>query len=191
MESFVLDFNNAAVRAVALQVKHFAENQLRNSELAEDVLQEALLAAYCYEGRFVGLSCFRAWLFAVAKNKVSDHLRSKYKNSPTISSETFDEHVENEIFTEQGRWTKGLMPQAWIDPSHYFDRVEFWQIFEICLNDLPPSQARAFMMREFLDFDASQVCQELDISYPNFKVMMHRARLRIRACLELKWFGGN
>ncbi|MDP3189058.1 sigma-70 family RNA polymerase sigma factor [Limnobacter sp.] len=191
MENFVLDFNSTAVQAVAQQVKRFAENQLRNAELAEDVLQEALLAAHCYEGRFAGLSCFRAWLFAVTKNKVLDHLRSKYRNPAAIANEMFDDQVEHEIFTKQGRWCKGLMPQAWVDPALYFDRVEFWQVFEICLNSLPPVQARVFMMREFLDFDAQEVCKELDISYPNFKVLMHRARLRIRACLELKWFGGN
>lgn len=67
----------------------------------------------------------------------------------------------------------------------------FWRVFEICLDDLPATQSRAFMMREFLELDGREICESLEITTSNFHVLLYRARLRLRECLEKRWFAGE
>ena len=64
----------------------------------------------------------------------------------------------------------------------------FWRVFETCLSGLPENQARLFMMREFLEFESGEICETLSITTSNLHVMLYRARLRLRECLENKWF---
>lgn len=65
---------------------------------------------------------------------------------------------------------------------------QFWRVFETCLDQLPGKQARVFMMREFIELDSDEICASVGISVSNLNVMLHRARLRLRECLEMRWF---
>ncbi len=65
---------------------------------------------------------------------------------------------------------------------------QFWKVFETCLDHLPGKQAQVFMMREFIQLDSSEICDTADISLSNLNVMLHRARIRLRECLEDNWF---
>ena len=61
-------------------------------------------------------------------------------------------------------------------------------MLELCLEKLPPVQARLFMMREWLELSAEETCQEMKLTATNLYVQLHRARLRLRACLDVNWF---
>ena len=66
--------------------------------------------------------------------------------------------------------------------------AHFWRVLETCLEVLPPKQARAFMMREFIELDADEICAEMNLSLSNLHVMLHRSRLRLRECIEDNWY---
>jgi RNA polymerase sigma-70 factor (ECF subfamily) len=63
-------------------------------------------------------------------------------------------------------------------------------VLQLCLEHLPPAQGRVFMMREWLELDSNEICKELAISQTNLWVLVHRARLRLRECLQMRWFSG-
>ena len=73
------------------------------------------------------------------------------------------------------------------EPGTALEQQQFWKVFELCLTACPRSEG-AFMMREYVGLEASEVCAELAITTTNLHVMLYRARLRLRECLENRWF---
>ena len=67
--------------------------------------------------------------------------------------------------------------------------AQFFDVLQACIDGLPASLARIFMMREWLDYETAQICKELSITPTNCFVMLYRARMRLRECLEVNWFG--
>jgi RNA polymerase sigma-70 factor (ECF subfamily) len=96
--------------------------------------------------------------------------------------------VPEGLFDEDGHWTDEAAPADWGDPQAALQDAHFWRVFESCLDHLPPQQARVFMMREFVELDSPEVCSAVGISTSNLHVSLHRARLRLRSCLEQHWF---
>jgi len=172
------------------QMLKFAVLQLSDESLAEDAVQEALIGAIKNAGSFAGKSALKTWVFAILKNKIIDVLRRQ----PRIVSEgsLLREEEMNEdfsdLFSQNGFWQMDERPANWGDPHQSLDDRQFWRIFETCLEGLPGSQARVFMMREFVDLDSDEICETVAISISNLNVMLHRARLRLRECLENRWF---
>lgn len=168
----------------------YAMLQLRDPHLAEDVVQETLLVAVEGRDKFSGQSTLRTWLTGILKHKILD-LRRKQQREGELP-DTDDEHdpYENicvESFDNQGHWASP--PQTWANPVQSFEDQKFWQVFEQCNQRMPLNSAQAFMMREFMDMSTEEICKELAISTTNCWVLLHRARLALRECLELQWFG--
>ena len=88
-----------------------------------------------------------------------------------------------------GHWNGG--PKAWADPEAALTQQEFWAIYELSQNNLPPKMANVFMLRELVGLEAGEVCKEAGLSEANYWVIMHRARLRLRECLEVRWFNNT
>jgi len=170
---------------------HFATLQLRDETLAEDVVQEALLSALSNGRQFAGRSALRTWIFAILKNKIVDQLRlqSRITNASAIADDeaNLDEAFEK-LFKENEHWRPDARPNHWGDPEESLREQRFWEVFDACLKHLPENTARVFMMREFLEFETSEVCLELSLSVSNCNVILHRARNGLRRCLEKKWF---
>lgn len=82
-------------------------------------------------------------------------------------------------------------PATWTDPDASFSQKQFWEVFDACLDHLPDQIARVYMMREFLDFETAEICRQLGITNSNCWVILHRARLGLRECLENNWFQGE
>jgi RNA polymerase sigma-70 factor (ECF subfamily) len=91
------------------------------------------------------------------------------------------------MFNERGAWRDGPRPVAWPDPAESMQTKQFWSVFEICLDHLPPATGRVFMMREFLGFDSDEICRQMNISTSNCHVILHRARLKLRTCMDTGW----
>lgn len=169
------------------QLLRFARLQLRSEAQAEDAVQEAMLAALAGADRFAGASAAKTWVFAILKNKIIDELRRRAREpqAPVIDDESSD--LEDSLFAESGHWV--TPPSAWSDPEMALEQQEFWAVFDACLNMLAPKPGRVFMMREFLGLETDEICKELAINTSNCWVLLHRARLGLRECLSLRWFG--
>ena len=92
------------------------------------------------------------------------------------------------LFDVKGFWQTDERPVAWANPEEALRQGEFWRVFEVCLEHLPGHQARVFMMREFVELESDEICSAVGITVSNLNVMLYRARLRLRECLENRWF---
>jgi len=82
-------------------------------------------------------------------------------------------------------------PKEWGDPEHALRERQFFDVLEACVQHLPGLQARVFMMREWLELETDEICKELTITSTNLWVLLHRARLRLRECLQSSWFDAH
>lgn len=184
--------NHAAISELYAPMLRFASNQLGSEQHAHDVVQDALANALKYADRFEGRSALKSWVFAILKNKISDFIRQnqKYVAISQMSSDDDDAFLER-LFDESGHWHQdcviGAFDEQWCDPTYVAEQDDFWQVLELCLDNLPKEQARAFLMKEYMELDTNEICHELGISSQNFYVLMHRARLRLQTCLSIKW----
>ncbi|WP_043316326.1 RNA polymerase factor sigma-70 [Microbulbifer sp. HZ11] len=176
------------------QMLKFARLQLRDDHLAEDAVQEALAGALKNADSFRRQSALRTWVFSILKFKITDLLR--YRQKVIATSELGDdEHREQEfseiLFNHAGHWHKAERPRDWSGPQGGVHSDHFWRVFDACLNGLPEQQARVFMMREFIELESDEICDQLSLSTSNLHVILYRARLRLRECLENGWFDSN
>lgn len=188
-ENILLD--SKFVEALRVQMLKFATLQLSDPHLAEDAVQEALVGAMKNVSSFGGRSALKTWVFAILKNKIADTLRQKQR-MVFVSSLFSDEEEEDKsieaLFNGKGFWHVHERPANWTDPEQSLHNGEFWRVFEACLEGLPPKQARIFMMREFVELETEEICESLGLSVSNLHVILHRARLRLRECMENNWF---
>lgn len=165
----------------------FARLQLDDESLAEDRVQDALLAAIESIERFSGQSKFETWVFGILKHKILDEIRRRSKELKTAYDA--DEVVEvQDMFDERAHWALGKQPEKWVQPESSYLSEQFWQVFDICVFHLPKGTARVFTMRELLGVETGEICDSLGLSQQNVWTMLHRARLKIRGCLEKSWF---
>lgn len=177
------------------QLLRFSQIQLPDCrDLAEDLVQEALLAAYERQAQFQGRSQFQTWAFAILKNKIADALRSHiHHRSVFVETEAdtaLDEAFDAE-FNQHGFWQRSSEVPSWQMPENHVRQQQFQNVLEACLEALPEATARVFMMREFLDFDTDEVCRQCGLTSNHYYVVMHRAREALRQCLQIKWFNGE
>jgi RNA polymerase sigma-70 factor, ECF subfamily len=169
----------------------YAMIRVRNREVAEDLVQETLLAAVRQVDRFGGRSSERSWLCGILKNKICDHFRNLGRETSFTDLEFFsDEHPDR--FDRESYWIHEQGPIDWQpEGEQAMKRAEFWQALRTCLDKLPPRVAQVFMMREMDDVPSKDVCEILNISEANLWVMLHRARMALREDLEVNYFAGK
>ncbi len=167
-----------------------ARLQLRDNALAEDVVQDTLTAALTASAGFTGKSSVKTWLTGILKHKIVDAIRRKQRE-PVLASalgEEADLEDFEGLFSGDGAWQS---PTAdWGDPEQAFCRQQFFDVMQFCLDKLPPNTARVFMMREVMELTTEEICKELAITSNNLWVILYRARMSLRECLEANWFSG-
>src|SRR5690606_385734 len=117
-----------------------------------------------------------------------DQLR-RHSREATVLVDDDGEDLDAELFDERGGWRE--LPGDWGDPQASFNQRQFFEVLELCVQALPPTQGRVFMMREWLELGTDEICKELQITATNLWVLLHRARLRLRECLQARWFDGK
>ena len=166
----------------------FAMLQLRNAAQAEDVVQDALIAVLEKPERFAGQSSLRTYVTGIMKYKIIDVLRAAGRMRQI---DTWDDQSEADavdaLFAADGHALQA--PRDWGDPAASFAQQDFFRVMQVCLDKLPAQTARVFMMREWLELDTEEICKELGITTANAWVILYRARVRLRECLDLNWFG--
>jgi RNA polymerase sigma-70 factor (TIGR02943 family) len=167
----------------------FARLQLRNDAWAEDAVSETMLAAIAKPQSFAGQSQLKTWMVGILKHKVVDALRANLRevNASDLQGDRDSDELDAMGFKADGHFAE--RPANWGNPDQDLGQKQFMVVMDACLTKLPPVQGRLFLMREWLEMDADEVCKELGITATNLYVQLHRARLRLRECLELHWFG--
>lgn len=168
----------------------FALARLRQSELAEDMVQETFLSAIQSAESFSEKSSIRTWLIGILKNKIFDYYRKYWREVPFTQLDSNEKSLEDELgyFNQKGMW-QNHKPESWSNPKEFLDQKEFWNVFKQCNDGLPERLRIVFSLRELDHLKSEEVCQVLNITATNFWKMMQRARVHLRQCLENHWFG--
>src|SRR5690554_5339810 len=165
---------------------NYAISRVYNQEIAEDLVQETFLSAVKAIERFEGRSTIKTWLTSILKRKIIDHYRKNARNKE-------DAVLDNDQFFQtegilKGHWEDDQLPANWGDNKGLSESAEFYTVLKECLSHLPPKMAATFTMKEIEEYSTEETCKELEISPTNLWVMIHRAKLRLRKCIETKWF---
>ncbi|MDL2356248.1 MAG: sigma-70 family RNA polymerase sigma factor [Pseudomonadota bacterium] len=178
------------LEAMRPQLVRFAQLQLRNDALAEDAVQDALMAVLEKPDSFRNQSSLRTYVTGILKFKIIDSLRlAGRERQIEVADGQSDDDAIDALFVADGH-TRDL-PRQWGDPDRTLEQKDFFRVLEVCLEKLPAQTARIFMMREWLELDTDEICKELAISATNAWVILYRARVRLRECLDLHWFGNR
>ena len=181
------DFEQQLV-ALRDYLMRFARLQLRNDAWAEDAVSETLLAALAKPLAFEARSQLKTWLVGILKHKIVDSMRQRGREV-VLDSGSDDESadpLEHMAFKADGHFAE--KPADWGNPEQDLKSRQFMTILEACTDKLPAVQGRLFLMREWLELSSEEICKELALTPTNLYVQLHRARLRLRECLDLNWF---
>lgn len=172
---------------------HFALSRLRDATKAEDMVQETLLAGLRGMDRYQGRSSERTWLAGILRNKLLDHFRTKGRETSFTDLEFYADEEERAFENREypDHWNASHAPSEWSAAGDALDRDEFWKVFHGCSGKLPDRIARVFLLREVDGISSEEICTTLNISPNNLWVMLHRARMALRRCLEVNWFHAN
>jgi RNA polymerase sigma-70 factor (TIGR02943 family) len=168
----------------------YAMLRLGDPHLSEDLVQETFLSAWKARDTFKGDSSERTWLVGILKHKIADHYRKKGRGIPMEEGESSQTGGESTFFNQDGMWKDG--PEEWGgDPADLFRKKEFLAQVTKCVSDLTPRLAHAFTLRDIDGLESKEICKVLGVSETNLWVILHRARMLMRRCLEIHWFGGD
>jgi RNA polymerase sigma-70 factor (ECF subfamily) len=164
----------------------FALSRLGNRAAAEDLVQETFLAGLRAKKNFSGRSTERTWFVGILKHKIVDHLRRQGRERPVGAVNSAGEMGE-ELFDKSGWWQ--VKPAKWpADPGAVLEKKEFWEAFRHCLEGLPQRLRAVFSFREMDELPTDEVCEALQVTPGNLGVLLYRARMGLRRCLEINWF---
>ncbi len=167
----------------------YARVRVRDGFIAEDLVQETLLAAYRSRQKFTGQSTVATWLTGILKHKISDYYR---KLKPEFSDDSMDEyqHSTDHLFNEKEKWK--IKPGDWAgDPKNIYEGKELLGVIHACLGDMPEKLSTAFTLREMEGATTAELCELFQTGKNNCWVILYRARMLLRRCLEVNWFGAK
>lgn len=171
----------------------YAMAHVQDASHAEDLVQETLLAAMEGRNSYTGKSSERTWLVAILKHKMVDHARRRWReitvDDPDEKQAAALDAWAETMFDSRGEWTVPL--QDWGKPEEVLDQKRFWEAFDRCLKRLPPKLALLFSLREIAGLSTEEICKDLEITTSNSWVMLYRARVGLKECLELQWLGSG
>jgi len=164
----------------------FALSRVRDPSVAEDLVQETFLAALGSIKSFAKRSSPKTWLTGILKHKIIDYFRRKAKEPSGKDVETAVQALEG-LFDAKGHWREG--PAEWAaNPQDLYEKQEFMKVLNDCLSELSSRLASVFILREIIGETTEEICKALDITATNCWVMLYRARMYLRRCLEVSWF---
>ncbi len=171
-------------------LQRYAQLHLRDAALAEDAVQDTLMAALAQREGFQGRSQLRTWLTGILKHKIIDLVRSRGREA-SADAYTLGEDGESgdRAFNAQGKWIDP--PADWGKPDAAFESSQFWVVYQACCKHLSKRDAMVFSMREVMGLSSDEICKKIEISTTNLHVILFRARLSLRSCMSKNWFGGQ
>lgn len=165
----------------------YALPRVNDRETAKDLVQETFLAAWRNIDHFRGEISEKNWLYTILKRKIIDHFR-KAANRLTDSLPE-GEGGEASIFRENGHWKREGYPSRWsVDYNQSIENKEFYEVFNSCKSKLKEIQNMVFTMKYLEGAESEEICKVLNITPSNYWVLLHRAKVQLRSCLEKNWF---
>lgn len=169
-------------------IYRYAMSRLRDTNAAEEVVQETFLAGIRKREQYSGKGSQRGWLLTILKRKIVDHVRqrAKFDRDGAVGN---DQDPTVELFSCDGHWKRSAA--AWMNaPADAIESSELWMIVEGCLTHLPAGQASVFTLSVMDELDSDEICRELDITPSNLWVRLHRARIGLANCVGARWNQG-
>jgi RNA polymerase sigma-70 factor (ECF subfamily) len=160
--------------------------------IAEDVVQEAWLGVLKGLDGFQGRSSLRTWIFRILVNTAKTRGQRESRSIPFSSLWAADPEFEPAVEPERFRPAGDQWPNNWLDkptswegvPEDHLLSQETLDRIEESIDLLPPNQREVIRLRDVLGWSSEEVCDALDISATNQRVLLHRARSKVRAALE-------
>lgn len=164
----------------------YALARVRNSEVAEDLLQETLLAALKAKTNYSGKSSEQTWLIGILKHKIIDYFRKASREQSQEYDDGLSLDNEDDYFDQQGSWQVDF--SHWSKPDKSMEQEQFMTTLQDCISRLPAKMAELFILREFEDMKSEEICELMSLSsLNNFWVMLSRTRVQLRHCLDINW----
>lgn len=166
----------------------YALGRLNDEELARDLVQDTFLSALEKTKSFRGDCTERTWLTAIIKYKIIDIYRKK--SNAFAARDEYGAAADEEDFFEPDlhHWKKEHWPAPFgvedHDPLH---NKEFMAILQKCMQKLPPLWMSVFRLKHMDDEGTEDICRHLKITSSNFWVIIHRAKVNLRSCLQKNW----
>ena len=173
------------VRAYTGELLRYTRARVKDDAEAEDLVQLAFMAAWEAQDRFAGESSPRTWLFAILKHKLMDHYRRAYREAERLSGAVQEaDHLLSGLFDDRGHWREGHRPQQVpeFDEPDNDERLD--RALRQCLEALPGDWRQAVEMKYLMEEDAATIQETLDLKPANYWQRLHRAKLKLRACIE-------
>ncbi|HUX23877.1 MAG TPA: sigma-70 family RNA polymerase sigma factor [Burkholderiales bacterium] len=168
----------------------YAQFHLRDASLAEDAVQDTLMAALAQREAFEARSQLRTWLTGILKHKIVDLTRSRSRGLPADAFALGEDEVSGDgAFNAKGKWVDP--PADWGMPDAALESSQFWAVYQECCQHMSKRDAMVFSMREVMGLSSEEICKKIEISTSNLHVILFRARLSLRNCLSKNWFGGQ
>ncbi len=167
----------------------WAYHKTSSKEAAEDLVQETFLSAVKGLKKFQNKSNPKTWLFAILNNKIIDHYRKKGK-SFTVNNNHSEQLFINQtdsFFDSDQSWTISKGAVFWEEEVHILDDDEFRKVMDVCVHELPENWRLAMLSKYLLNKTAKQICQDIKVTQSNYWQIVHRAKLMLKKCIELKW----
>jgi len=167
----------------------YAASRINDQDLARDLVQETFLAALVHKDRFEGRSSEKTWLTAILKNKIMDVYRSRSSRFTKSAEMSGSEETETEFFNpNDGHWNDQHRPaELGIEQLHALENKEFQRILQACMKKLPALWLSVFSMKHIDEETTEMICSELKLTSSNFWVIIHRAKVNLRSCLQKNW----
>jgi RNA polymerase sigma-70 factor, ECF subfamily len=186
---------DADVTAQLLVLRRQLLRQVRmvvsDAAVAEDLVQDTLLAVVQRQHTWRGEATLRTWAGAILKHKIADWYRGPtYRRLTRLDDDSGALAGDIDALYEQAGGYREAVP-AWQQPENQAERKQMMQVLESCMDCLPAQTHRVFMMREWLGFETTEICARLGLSADNCRVILHRARMVLRDCMQRDWIGSN
>ena len=171
---------------------NYAIVRVNDREKAEDLVQDTFLAGLKAKDNFQGKSSERTWLISILKRKIIDTYRKQYSSRVSSMSAYEQDVTDGDFYRSEdpfrGHWLEGKGPHSnSLLPEGEIEHEELREIIQHCIENLPPNLAAAFVMKMIDEAESDEICKELGITPSNLWVMLHRARLKMRSCVEGWW----
>lgn len=168
---------------------NYAYFRVRDKALAEDLMQDTFISALKSQHTYNGTANEKTWLTAILKNKIIDYYRSKLSKQSKIT-DSIDNNTNNDYFNAETsyHWFEKKQPQDWNSTEKSIESIEFNTTLVNCMKKMPEKLAAVFSLKYIDDEATETICKEVGITSSNYWVIIHRAKLQLRECLEKNWF---
>ncbi len=162
-----------------------AQGVIGSQAQAEEVVQDTWLAVFRNINRFEGRSSLAGWLFTIARNRARTRIAAEGRTVALPGLDGVERAVDASEFGTDGHWIE--LPALWdvLDPERVIGGRQLWELVQAAIETLPAAQKATILLRDIEDRPSEEVCALLGVSAENQRVLLHRARGKVRAAIDV------